>query len=250
MTSLTLVAYLETLRTLILAECLSLCSTEFAILTRMSSPPHKPALPSYTRLLLASGFGALVICFIPSSLNLFLRALVGWNVGVLVLFLASWWVIQRSNPQETAARAALEDPGREAVWAIALAMSLINLVGAIVVFRLSDSLHHETVLFWTLLSSLAVALSWALTHTSFALRYAHQHYESADPGFGFPGQQAPDDMDFAYFAFTIGMCFQVSDVSILKSNIRRTVLGHSLISFVYNTIVVALTLNLVLKFLG
>lgn len=205
---------------------------------------------SIQRLLIAVGLGLSTTLLSPASLHWLQRGLLGWNLGVLGLLISFWWIIARSNAGETAARADIEDPGRSAVWLIAVAASLINLFGAIVALRLSGSLPGGHNLGWSLMSGLAVILSWVLTHTCFALRYAHQHYESDKPGFDFPGDEDPDDMDFAYFAFTIGMCFQTSDVSIQLSNIRRTVLGHCLISFLYNTIVVALTLNLILKYLS
>ncbi len=94
----------------------------------------------------------------------------------------------------------------------------------------------------------AVAIAWGLTHTAFALRYAHLYYRADNDGVGgleFPGGEKPDDRDFAYFSFTVGMCFQVSDVAITSRPIRRTVLVHALIAFLYNTAVLALVLNLV-----
>ena len=92
-----------------------------------------------------------------------------------------------------------------------------------------------------------VALAWGLTHTSFTLRYAHLYYRE-DEGVGgveFPGQCVPSYFDFAYFAFTIGMCFQTSDVCITSASIRRAVLLHAVISFGYNTAIIAFVLNLV-----
>jgi uncharacterized membrane protein len=98
-----------------------------------------------------------------------------------------------------------------------------------------------------LLSLVAVISAWLLTHTSFTLRYAHLYYRDDDEGEGglaFPGDRRPDDFDFAYFAFTIGMCFQVSDVTVSSPQIRRAVLAHALLSFAYNTVILALALNL------
>jgi uncharacterized membrane protein len=66
----------------------------------------------------------------------------------------------------------------------------------------------------------------------------------------FPGTDAPSDLDFAYFAFTLGMCFQVSDVVVQTSRARRAVLLHALVSFVFNTTILALSLNLVTTMLG
>ena len=79
------------------------------------------------------------------------------------------------------------------------------------------------------------------------MRYAHLYYRDDAEGEGglkFPGEHKPDDYDFAYFAFTIGMCFQVSDVLVTSRQIRRSVLFHAVISFAYNTVILALVLNL------
>src|SRR5205085_264873 len=95
---------------------------------------------------------------------------------------------------------------------------------------------------------LTVALSWAITHTSYTLRYAHLYYREDTEGVGgveLPGGGQPSYFDFAYFAFTVGMCFQVSDVVVTSAQIRRAVLGHAVLSFAYNTVILAFTLNLV-----
>ena len=98
----------------------------------------------------------------------------------------------------------------------------------------------------------AIALSWILTHTSYTLRYAKLYYRDPqrprDAGcLNFPGKGPPADIDFAYFAFTIGMCFQTSDISVETREMRREVLVHALLSFVYNTMIVALALNLAIS---
>ncbi len=100
---------------------------------------------------------------------------------------------------------------------------------------------------------LAVVFAWLLTHTACTLRYAHLYYRDDREGVGgltFPGERPPDYLDFAYFAFTVGMCFQVSDVTITSRLIRRAVTGHALLSFAYNTAVLALALNLLTGLVG
>ncbi len=93
-----------------------------------------------------------------------------------------------------------------------------------------------------------VGLAWAMTHTGFTLRYARLYYREDDEGVGgieLPEHQPPSYFDFAYFAFTIGMCFQVSDMCITSPQIRKTVLLHAIVSFGYNSIILAFVLNLV-----
>lgn len=100
-----------------------------------------------------------------------------------------------------------------------------------------------------------VLLSWILLHTIFTIRYAHLYHDpnslstgSNVGGISFPSRKAPDYIDFAYFSFVIGMTFQGSDVQVDSRVIRRFVLLHSLISFVFNTIILALTINTIAGF--
>jgi uncharacterized membrane protein len=122
-----------------------------------------------------------------------------------------------------------------------------------VVLRGARTSGIETRPLFVVLCVVAVASAWALTHTAYTLRYAHLYYrEDADGvgGLSFPGNTPPAYLDFAYFAFTIGMCFQTSDVTITSRPIRRAVLGHSVLSFVYNTTILATAVSLVIGFLG
>ena len=86
-----------------------------------------------------------------------------------------------------------------------------------------------------------------LTQAAYALRYAHLYYSDHGAGTGgleFPGGEHPSYLEFAYFSFTVGMCFQVSDVAVSSRQMRRAVLGHSLLSFLYNTAILATAINL------
>jgi uncharacterized membrane protein len=105
-----------------------------------------------------------------------------------------------------------------------------------------------------LMSLVAVISSWMLVHTVFGLRYAHTYYGDPDGpagpqqhagGLEFPGGREPDYMDFAYFSFVIGMTFQVSDVQITSREFRKLVLLHGMLSFGFNTVILALTINTV-----
>ena len=93
-----------------------------------------------------------------------------------------------------------------------------------------------------------IALSWAAVHTVFALHYAHEFYRGSKPGgLDFPKgheDEDPDYWDFVYFSFVIGMTAQVSDVGVTDRMIRRTATAHGIVSFVYNTALVALMVNI------
>jgi uncharacterized membrane protein len=171
-----------------------------------------------------------------------------WDGASLTLLLLSWLLIAQETPEQTKQRAAQEDPGRRLLRTISVTASVASLGSVAVAMRKAESLWatHQVLL---VLSLVAAVSAWLLTHTSYALHYAHLYYRDDGDGEGgldFPGGQAPAGLDFAYFSFTIGMCYQVSDVSIGSRRMRQTTLGHALLSFVFNTAVLALTLNLLM----
>ncbi len=212
--------------------------------------------PRQARLRLAASIaaGAAVAALVSASLGWAVRAVAGWDAVALVNLALSWWIIARADATETKRRAAAEDPGRHVVWAIVLAACTFSLFAAVVVLRRARALAPEQSSLLVALCLVAVTGAWALTHTSYTLRYAHLFYRegesSNDGGLTFPGDAPPNDFDFAYFAFTIGMCFQVSDVTITSPSLRRAVVAHALLSFAYNTAVLALSLNLIFNILG
>ena len=142
-----------------------------------------------------------------------------------------------------------QDESRYAISLIVLLSVCLSIGGILIIFRNNNNLVHQQL--HTLFCMLGVAFSWVLLHTTFTLRYAHIYYTQTitdkhqhDGGLKFPGDlESPDYLDFAYFSFVIGMTFQVSDVEVVLPRMRRLVLVHSLISFIFNTIIVALTIN-------
>ena len=127
---------------------------------------------------------------------------------------------------------------------------LVSLVGLVLAISLVPDLRDlETMRGVSLafMAALGVISAWGLLHTSYTLHYAYLYYRSEESagGLAFPGEQSPDQLDFAYFAFTIGTSFAVSDVDVTDRAIRRAVLGHQILSFFYNTSVLALVINLV-----
>ena len=97
------------------------------------------------------------------------------------------------------------------------------------------------------MAALGVISAWGVLHTSFALHYAYLYYRSEESagGLAFPGEQSPKQLDFAYFAFTIGTSFAVSDVDVTDSGIRQAVLGHQILSFFYNTTILAIVVTII-----
>jgi uncharacterized membrane protein len=176
-----------------------------------------------------------------------LVGLAGWDAAGLAQLALAWATIANADAAQTQRRAAAEDPGRNAVYALVLVTSAASLLSATPLARAAKGLEAGEAGIFLSLSIATVALSWALTHTAFTLRYAHLYYRHDSEGIGgveFPGCKAPDYLDFAYLAFTVGMCFQVSDATISSAQIRRTVLLHAVLAFIYNTAILAFVLNL------
>lgn len=199
-----------------------------------------------------------------------LRLVTFWDVWALVYLGITWLLIVRSSPQQTRQWALdqriLPRPHltvlRSAILRVLQALFLVSrtsslyfivfvsLVGLVLAISLVPDIRDlETIrgLTLALLAALGVISAWGILHTSYALHYAYQYYRSEDSagGLAFPSDQSPDQLDFAYFAFTIGTSFAVSDVNVTERAIRRAVLGHQILSFFYNTSVLALVINLV-----
>jgi uncharacterized membrane protein len=198
------------------------------------------------RLLLSAGVGACVFLSVPGRYGAALRTVAAWDSGALTLLLLAWSIILSSDSGETARRAAAQDVGRTLVWVLVLVSSTVSVFAANVALRNARSMAPGAAEALVVLCIVAVATAWLLCHTGYTLRYAHLFYREDGElgGLTFPGTDAPSDLDFAYYAFTIGMCFQTSDVAVTQYQFRRATLGHALLSFAYNSAVLALALNL------
>jgi uncharacterized membrane protein len=186
-----------------------------------------------------------VICFavLPPSLDSATRSVAAWDLGVLVLVTEALFVILRSDPQRARERAVAEDPGRAALLAVSFGASFVSLVAAVIMIQHGQNVAQDGLRAG--LGLIAIIGAWTLLHTAFTLHYAGLCYAEPDMdgGLEFRGGP-PDDADFAYFAFGIGMTFQIPDVNVTNRQMRRVVLAHQLVSFAYNTAILALIINL------
>lgn len=208
---------------------------------------HLDPRRAIVRVAISLAVGALCYARVVHILARTPAILVAWDAGGLALLALCWNLIARADAALTEERAGSEDPGRTAVYVIVVITSIASLFAATLLVpgaRTNGTAAPQTLA----LSLLTVAMAWAMTHTAFTFRYAHLYYREDTEGAGgvcFPGGDPPTYFDFAYFAFTVGMCFQVSDVTVTGARVRRTLLLHAVISFIYNTVLLALVLNLV-----
>jgi uncharacterized membrane protein len=195
------------------------------------------------RTFLSIAIGIVAFFLLPGSLRLVTRLLISWDIFIALYLVLVYTMMLRSGLAYIKRNAVLQDDGRFLILLVT-ALGAFASVGAIV-FELGAGHRGTSEL---TLGTVTIALSWAAVHTAFALHYAHEFYRGAKPGgLDFPKgheDEPPDYWDFVYFSFVIGMTAQVSDVGVTDRIIRRTATVHGIISFVYNTALVALMVNI------
>lgn len=177
------------------------------------------------------------------------QAILAWDVGALTFLASALRLFARRGPDRMAEDAGAQEEGQWAVFWVMLLGTAASFAALSYEFSgLKDLPAFERGLRVALVAA-TLLLSWLLAHAMFALTYAHEWYECDDAGalrrgLAFPGEDRPDYLGFLYFAAGIGMTFQVSDVQVTSRSLRRLVLLHGLVSFLLNTVIVALTVNI------
>jgi uncharacterized membrane protein len=208
---------------------------------KMSAPMR--VVYARPRTFIAFGIGIIACLLAPHSLRLVTRLLIGWDVFVGLYLLLVFTMVFSGGVAHIRRNARLQDDGRFVILLVTAIGAFASI--AAIVFELGDHNHSAPQL---ALATVTIALSWAAVHTTFALHYAHEYYRGTKPGgLQFPSGDQHEDADywdFVYFSFVIGMTAQVSDVGITDKTIRRTATAHGVISFIYNTALVALMVNI------
>jgi len=196
------------------------------------------------RLFICIVLGLAVVALLPGDWRWATRLLTGWDVGAATYLTVIYWVMNGAEAATIRRRAVVMDDGRFAIL-ILTAFAAIASLGAIVVELVDkENAHNPRHL---ALAVATIALSWGLTHTIFALHYAHEFYAErrhTDGGLAFPGKEEPDYWDFLYFSLVIGMTSQVSDVAVTSKQLRRIVAAHGVVSFFFNATLLALMVNI------
>jgi uncharacterized membrane protein len=195
---------------------------------------------------LAGGVAGVVAAFFaPWQLS----TLFGWDVAAASFVVWVWTSAGRFDPEETQRFATREDNSRLSAQLLVVSAAVVSLVG--VGFDLLKASQARTGSGHVTLILAAVAtgvLSWATVHTVYALRYAHEYYARPPVGgidFKSGQDYRPDYRDFAYVAFGVGATFQVADTDINHRMVRRTVLAHSLLAYLFGAVILAVTINVV-----
>ena len=199
-----------------------------------------------TRVVAAIGAGALTAWILPARVSIEVRAVASWDGFAVVALVLTWLAIVTLEPTQIRTLARQEDPSRLASLVLVVLGAGASLLAVLVLLQESMKMQSAAKVPAVVLALSAVALAWALIHTVFTLRYAHLFYDDAagPRPLAFPGDLAmPDYLDFAYFAFIVGMTTQTADVEIRGRRLRRTALLHGVVSFAFNTAGVALSIG-------
>jgi uncharacterized membrane protein len=214
------------------------------------------------RLVSAIALGTVTYFAASESLGRATRFLIGWNIAIIVFLALVGLMFARSTHDSMRKRAEALDEGRHAVLLLAMLAALGSLVAIVVELYKLKSAPAGVAGLHVGLAIATIVTSWSFVHVIFAEHYAHGFYstrgvktagndeDAGRRGLRFPGEGRPDYLDFLYFSFTIGVANQTADTDILSREMRALVLVHSVISYFFNTIILALTINIAASMLG
>jgi uncharacterized membrane protein len=169
----------------------------------------------------------------------------GWDVAALWVLSSVWVFVVALDGDQTRVAASREDLSRATDDVVVLVASVISLVGVMLTLVAAKDESRGLKAVMTTVAVLTVVISWLTVHTIFMLRYARLYYAAPEGGIDFNDESDPDYLDFGYLAFTVGMTFQVSDTDISDSAVRRAITRHALLGYVFGTVIIGVTINVV-----
>ena len=210
---------------------------------------------SLAKILICLGIATIVYFIIEiEHIDILSHLMIGWDTFSICLIAMTWITFMITKPQEIREQARVQDSSRSVIFITVLIATLASFLAVLLLLVTKQKFKSEES-FHLIIAVAGMILSWFLIHTIFTLRYAHIFYgdDVKNPtthagGLAFPDDEKPDYRDFAYFSFVLGMTFQVSDVQITSKALRRLAMWHGLLSFGYNTIMIALTINVIAGF--
>ena len=219
-----------------------------------SSRVKKCVYDRRVRLFISLALGIIVFFATRADFSSIVCFMFSWIAFAISNVAFSWIFIISFHPRDVKVFANKEDSSGRFIFFFVVVAAFISLVAIILLLQSMPDTSKQGLRFHIVLAFSSVFCSWILIHTLFTLRYAHLFYkqktivhgqQQAVLPLGFPSENDPDYLDFAYFSFVIGMTFQVSDVTINSREIRRLALLHGFLAFIYNTVIVAFSINIV-----
>jgi uncharacterized membrane protein len=205
-----------------------------------------------SRLILSILVALIVLVLLPSWFSLSTKILCIWDAG-MISFLAATWILMVQAKSKTMRRnAQSQDEGRLVILSIVTTAACASIFAIAFILKETKGKDISILIPHLLLAVVTIIGSWLLVHTIFAMHYAHEYYQDHQTqsdckagGLDFPEDIEPDYWDFLYFSLVIGMTSQVSDVQITSRSMRRLSLLHSVLSFFFNTAIVAMSINII-----
>jgi uncharacterized membrane protein len=194
--------------------------------------------------------GALIFFLLPRAIAsaLTTRLIVCWNVAVCLYIAWGGATMMRATHEEIRNRAKVRDEGSWVILILVMLASIASLVAIVLELAAAKDMTGGAKVVHVALAAFTIFSSWTFVHMMFALHYAHDYYVACarehTRGLEFPGEEMPDYGDFLYFSFIIGTSAQTADVSFTSTSMRRIGLLHCVLSFFFNTTVLALTINI------
>jgi uncharacterized membrane protein len=224
--------------------------TEPADPAAMSRPPLDHSGLAARRVIVGAILGAITAAIaVGAGASWSVAALGAEDAGAAVFVSWVWASIAGADAAATARLARAEDASHAAAEAVLLGAGVASLLAVVFTLAQAGDARAPQRGLMTALAIASVGLAWLTVHTVFLLRYARTYYTPPDGGIDFGGEP-PDYGDFAYLALTIGMTFQVSDTDLTAKRMRRVALHHALLSYVFGTVIVAITVSSVAGLLG
>ena len=207
---------------------------------------------SQSRLWIVLGVALLLLLILPYGWPGELRGLVAWNGAALCFLALAWRTILSCDANRTRQLSRREDEHRPTIDSLLLTASVASMGGVLQALAHASDPKNALATYLTLAAIATVVLSWALIHTVYAFHYARLYYEAGGEGSGidFHGDEPPDYLDFCYIAFSVATTFGVTDSEVGGRPIRRTITKHSVLSFTFATVIVALALSVISSLLG
>lgn len=202
------------------------------------------------RLFIGMLCGLAAVPVLPDSIGRTTRAILAWDIGAIAFLVLSAFLFATERLDRMAADAEAQEEGEWTIFWLTVAAVIFSFAAILGEFADTKAMPSTQRNLHIALVAVTLFVSWLMTHTTFAFRYAHEYYEvdrsssGIVGGLEFPGERRPDYLDFLYFALVLGMTFQVSDVQITSRKFRRLAAAHGLLSFLFNTIILALTVNI------
>ena len=201
---------------------------------------------NHAKLWVAALVGVVLVFALPSRWEWIVRVLVGWNGAIFVLVPLTYVWMRKLDARALRAKYQEEDPTAPVILLVTVISALLSVLGIIALLSTAKQVPSGERAGHFLLACMTIVSSWALVHTMFTIRYADMFYSVLDgdpPPLSFPDTAEPLFWDFVYFAFTIGVACQTADVSTRQTDMRKTVIVHSVMSFVFNLAILGFAIN-------